>query len=422
MRLKAVAILVFFVAAGTVRAQVLDSPGAAGTASSSPPNAASNTQAEGSKDATSPAAPVIATFDSADLSGKLAIIDDAATHPTDAMDPLYEHAVNYLVSNLSTLRSDAGAQQLAVKAAHLIGATGYMHAAEAVWQLFQLSQTTSVQLAAADALAIVAKGNSDVVNKMNHWLAGQNLLHLTGNAVDPASVDACVRALAAISDPSSFQVLFSTMEAEYGARTTNDAKNALHLVKGDLGKQLLRVVETGRPSERAAALEMAMKEQSLAPGAKGAIAGAVLREALSAGGEGTPSVASSRLRFDAAKALGSLQWTPAAALILDNFNRAVDEYSRKLVSARDVVVSVDALAAMGTHEAAVRLSLYLGLMNTRAEKRRPYDQSIAIAVVKDLGALGDNVAYDNLLAVQYLNYPEAIKAAARGAVSNLTVR
>ena len=360
-------------------------------------------------------------FQSADLAGKLSILRSVASKSTPSMGPLYQMAVDYLTANLPVLHSQAQAQELAVVAAHLIGSSGYAKAAESTWELFQLSDAVAVRLAAADALAIVAKGNGDVINKMNHWLAGQNLLHLTGASVDPGVIDGCVRALAALEDPTSFQVLFTTMEAGYGEPVANDAKNAIHLLKGDRAKQWLQVVTSSRYADRPAALEMAMGDRNLSVAQKARIAVAPLEGALSpANALPSDSVSIEALRFHAVESLGKLQWTPSAGLVTTNFNRAAAEYQSGAISANDVVLSVDALAAMSTHEAAVRLSLYLGMINSRTENGRHFDRQITLAVVQGLGRLGDSVAYDNLSAMQYLDYPQSVKEAATQAVRDLT--
>lgn len=364
-----------------------------------------------------------ALFGAADLSGKLKIINEASAKPTPEMGPLYQAAVDYLVSNLSVLRTEKEGETLAIKSAQLIGQISYGPAADSVWKLFQFSTTKSVRLTALDALAIVAKGSGEVINQMNHWLAGQNLLHLSDSTVDPQLIDGCVRALAAVADPSSFQVLFSTMEAGYGNPVTNDAKNALKLVKGDLAAHLLTVVETARYSTRPAALKMAMTDSSLTPPQRGQIASAALAASLSPGSAVQVSAADlSALRFAAVGDLGRLGWTPAQPLVIENFNRTATAYSGGSATADELIISANALASMQTHEAAVRLSLYLGLINSQADKGRQFDQSVTLALISDLGRLGDKVAFDNLYAMQFLNYPEPIKAAALAAARSLSAR
>ncbi|MCK5007173.1 MAG: hypothetical protein KAR73_07275, partial [Spirochaetales bacterium] len=77
------------------------------------------------------------------------------------------------------------------------------------------------------------------------------------------------------------------------------------------------------------------------------------------------------------------------------------------------------LGAMGTHEAAVRLTQYLVLLNSYTERLREFDNIIVLAVIENLGSLGDKTAFDDLLYAQYLSYSSEIKKAARDALENL---
>ena len=74
---------------------------------------------------------------------------------------------------------------------------------------------------------------------------------------------------------------------------------------------------------------------------------------------------------------------------------------------------------MGTHEAAVRLTQYLVLLNSYTEKGQGYDEQIALAVVSNLGKLGDKAAFDDLIYATYLNYSAQVKKAARQALESL---
>ena len=401
----------------------------AATQAASQTNAAvGGDSAGGGGQATTPAPPVTnatpeSMFAAADLSGKLKIINEASAKPTPTMGPLYKAAVDYLVSNLSVLRTEKEGETLAIKAAQLIGQVSYLPAADSVWKLFQFSTTKAVRLSALDSLAIVAKASDEVINQMNHWLAGQNLLHLSDSTVDPQLIDGCVRALAAVADSSSFQVLFATMEAGYGEPVTNDAKNALKLVRGDLATHLLQAVKSARYSSRPVALKMAMNDPNLTLAQQGQIATAALAAALSPDPALQVSPADlSVLQMAAVRDLGRLAWTPAQSLVIENFNRTATSFSGGSSMADDLVASAKAVADMSTHEAAVRLSLYLGLINSQTDKGRPFDQSVTLAIISDLGQLGDRVAFDNLYSMQFLNYPEPVKAAASAALRSISTR
>jgi hypothetical protein len=74
---------------------------------------------------------------------------------------------------------------------------------------------------------------------------------------------------------------------------------------------------------------------------------------------------------------------------------------------------------MESAEAAQALALQLGFANAQTEKSRIYDESLILAVIKAIGTIGDKSAFDQLLYVSYLSYPEHIQAAAKEALSHL---
>ena len=57
--------------------------------------------------------------------------------------------------------------------------------------------------------------------------------------------------------------------------------------------------------------------------------------------------------------------------------------------------------------------------NNRKEKNEKVPDAIVRAVINTLGAIGNKSAFDYLLAVTYLSYPEEVLAAAREALAGL---
>ena len=74
---------------------------------------------------------------------------------------------------------------------------------------------------------------------------------------------------------------------------------------------------------------------------------------------------------------------------------------------------------MASHDAAVRLTQYLVLINSYTEKGKAYDDQVVFTVIQNLGALADKVAFDDLMYTQYLGYSAAVKKAARAALDKL---
>ena len=86
------------------------------------------------------------------------------------------------------------------------------------------------------------------------------------------------------------------------------------------------------------------------------------------------------------------------------------------------LAAINGLGAMRAHEAAERLTLYLGLMNSYTEGGQKVDEQIALTLINNLGMLGDQIAGDNLLFVAFIDYSDTVKQAAREAFQNLKRR
>ena len=125
------------------------------------------------------------------------------------------------------------------------------------------------------------------------------------------------------------------------------------------------------------------------------------------------------LRYYAVRRLTSLKWSRAASEVIRHFDTTLLEYDRGLTSKENLLEAIECLGAMGTHEAAVRITLYLELLNSFVENGQVPDEQIAYAIVTNLGLLGDKIAFDYLLYTGYLDYPVSVKKAAKEALNNL---
>jgi hypothetical protein len=74
---------------------------------------------------------------------------------------------------------------------------------------------------------------------------------------------------------------------------------------------------------------------------------------------------------------------------------------------------------MGNSESAQVLALQLGYINSQAERGGEFDEDLILALIHALGEIGDKVAFDYLLYIGYINYPERIQAAARESLNRL---
>ncbi len=359
-------------------------------------------------------------FAIASLDVKMQIIQDAGNSGYSGLGPLYWQAVDYVLDNFSLIDIDQRFRQLAVLAIDQLGSAGYTEGKYSVWTLFDTDEDTGVRISCLNALGTLAQGDEEILEYMNLWLQNQNAVFQSGRVPDVYVISAAVRTLGELGDQSSFPVLFATMNVGYTDDISRSARENLYRLDGELKDSMIVILKESDLAEKKSALEMSLETDRLKQEEKGEIAQFALDVGLHTAAVDNPSRQIARdMRYIAAVALAQRKWASATDLAIEHFDAVLLEYDRVLTDKRRVVEAIDCLGAMGTHEAAVRLTQYLVLLNSYTERLREFDNIIVLAVIENLGSLGDKTAFDDLLYAQYLSYSSEIKKAARDALENL---
>jgi HEAT repeat protein len=359
-------------------------------------------------------------FAIASLDVKMQIIQDAGNSGHTEMGPLYQQAIDYVLDNFSLIDTDQRFRQLAILAVDQMEAAGYTEGRYSVWKLFDADNETGVRISCLNALGTLAQGDQEIIQYLNVWLRQENTIFQTGEVPDVYVISAAVRALAELGDRSSFPVLFNTMTIGYTDDISRSAREGLFLLGGELKENMIGILKESTLEEKKLALQMSLETDRLDENAKAEIAQFAMDVGLHTAVVDNPSRQIARdIRYIAAVALTERKWSAATDLAIEHFDTVLLEYDRGLADKRRVVEAIDCLGAMGTHEAAIRLTQYLVLLNAYTERQQEFDNIIVLAVVENLGLLGDKTAFDDLLYAQYLSYSSEIKNAAREALDNL---
>ncbi len=352
-------------------------------------------------------------FARGNLSTKIQILQDAGETQDTEMGELYLQAIDFFLDNIDTLSEDATALELAKLGAQLIGQAEYREGIPRLWVLFQQSDNLEIRVAVMHAFGSLLQPEDTVVEEIEEWLALQNGSFREGQEVELQVVGEAVTTLGKVGSPGSFRTLFTASILGYSQRITERSMAALDSLEGNLAELVLEVIAQAYPAEKLSALNWAMGQEDFSDEQKGIIAAAALKEGLERLASEEEDSKLQELRLQAARDLTRLQWSDASSLAIEHFNQTVTEVDTGSTSPSKLLEAVALLGAMGTHEAAVRLSLYLEVLNSYVENGRRVNEQVVLAVINNLGRLGDNVAFDNLLLVRYLNYPRRIKEAAQ---------
>ncbi len=355
------------------------------------------------------------------LSTKLELLKEAggAGKPDD-IAPLYDTALRFVLDNAGLLVGDAQLRDLALFAVQKAGESGYAKASDDIWSVFAVyAGDGELRAAAIDAYARTGIGDPKTVSDIGGFLASQLSIYRSGMQPEYPSVEAAVKALGLLGDPSSYTVLFAAYVAAPNPVIKTKAAEAISRLKGDLGAWLLGIVTKNPPLEKVAALDLGLGS-GLSDDDRGALAEAALKAALDWTGDSpVEQAAIYKLRVSADQVVGDLKWQRAAPEAIKHFRLLWSDWQGGKGSKDDLVAAIRTLGEMGSADAAQALSLNLQLINAQTEQGKPWDEDILLAVIQALGKLGDKVAFDYLLYIGYLQYPEVIKSAAKDALQQL---
>jgi len=356
------------------------------------------------------------------LSTKIQVLQDSDDYPDVDMDALYGQALQFILDNSVNLDSDVVARELTILAVRLSGLNGYNESSSVMWKLFNIYEDEQVRIEILSALSSLAP-DPWVIDNLNNWLKQQNDKFNSNKHVSTKVISEAVVTLGLLGDSSSFPVVFSVSSTNFSEDITYKANQALKKLNGSYSLSLEKVIQSSSPKDKNLAFKLAVADDEMQIEEKGNLFKIALDIGLHAendNAEGQEQL--QELRSSAIRQLSLLKWADASDLIIEHFNKIINEYESGESLKSSVLETIICLGSVGTHEAAERLTQYLGSMNTNLENGQTIDSDISLAVINSIGLIGDNVAFDDLLYSGYLDYPDTVKKAAREALNNLKTR
>jgi hypothetical protein len=356
-------------------------------------------------------------FSRADLSAKAQILENAANDSTLTAEigQFYEYVLQFALENSALLKNDHAMLRIIDISVTGLGKTGYSSSIDTLWKLFMEYPDSTIGAEILIAVGKLGKQNKNITESVNNYLAEKNTLYRSGSPVNYAMISACITAVMELNDSSSYPALFAVLCSGYPEVIKSEAQGALDLISGNLKQFLSDAIEKGSPPEKFFALTAGMNSGRLTVSERGQLAELALEQSLTNGDNADLSA----MRYAAVIALTALRWTRANNLAIRHFYRVQTEFQHNAASRERFLEAVALLGAVGNSDAALALCLQLGLINARTERTGEFDEGITLAIVRSLGLIGDKAAFDHLLNVSNLLYPENILAAAGEAIDRL---
>lgn len=360
-------------------------------------------------------------FVRASISTKLELLNDASRITTVNMTPLYIDALAFANAYYPLLGSDSQLMDLAAIAAAKAASYQDISVLPQMRTVFSSIPETRVRVACLNTFAVLMKGQKDDIAFLNGWF-GEAINNATkGSIPDIRIMTACAQALGKIADGASFPVLFKAATSTMDTSIIQAATASLNGISDGYTDNILAIIAAKRLKDTYAAFSFAMKKESLPAGDKGAIAEAAFKsvtENQTASPDANPALQANVIR-ESMEQLTSLKWAQASPMIVKYFYQIQGDYKNDKANLDVLIPVINCMGAMGTSDAAQALSIFLGLLNSDTEQKNTYNEQLMLAVILALGDLGDKTAFDYLLYVGYLNYPETVKKASRDALARL---
>jgi hypothetical protein len=360
-------------------------------------------------------------FIRASLSAKPGILRDAATdyRSGEFIGILYEFALQYALDYSEFLRDDPDMIILTAAAARGAGISGNRASSETLWKVFLAYRDPYSRVEVLSALVNLGK-DEKIINNLNDFFIGQNNSFRNGAVLDYTTLSACISALGAFGEASSFPALLSGLSAGYTQRINDEIQIAMESLQGDFRQSIIDIIKMNHPADKLAAFRLGTESEKFKASDPGQFAGIALETALDyVPGQNEGRAEIDLLKFSAIRIITDLKWNRAAPLVISHFYKTMDDYLNGDAPKERFLEAIACLGVMANSESAVTLALQLGYYNSVMEYNAEYDTDIIMEIVRALGEIGDKLAFDYILYISYLNYPEQIQSAAREALDRL---
>lgn len=360
------------------------------------------------------------------IKGNIADKTAAVRQTSDSgADSLAEQGLDFAVANKPVLGDDRDLSALAVASVLALPKDTGSLTAEKTAQIsgklitvFNLFNDENVRISVLDKLVPLASKNQapDAVPLINSFLKQEMAAGKQASAVHRSAINA----LSAVGTSDSFSIIYDCWKSKTWPQYTEDIEQALVSLSSRYIADAIKVFSVSSVSDDYAFFSLIAKNSTVSPEFKSEIAENALSEAIHSTDDLSQISADTvNLQLDSVRIISDSNWTRAAPLVIRYFALAKDEYNAKVLSESQFVDVINCTAKLASSDTAQTLSDYLANLNKNTEKNDIPSKPVMLAVINSLGALGDKTAFDNLLYVTYLNYPEEVINAARSALAKL---
>lgn len=338
---------------------------------------------------------------------------------------LAEKAIQFALDNKEILGNDRELDALVVSAIltitpEYVASADKLSQAEILFNFTKLfnifSSSNTVQIAVLSKILLLKDSiqTTDFTEELNKYLQSDGIA-----TADKSVLKSVISTLESIGNNKSFNILFSLYINPEFESVQNDLETTLIKLAPNYIDEILYIINEKDVAKNKPLFEKIVKNSKISKNNLCEIAENLLNSSILYVENSTEKDDFTKLQIEVLQVLSSNNWTRASSSAISFFIFAKDKFTNGLISEEDMIKIVSSLINVAPIESISPLVSYLVELNSLTEMGKSVSIPVVEAVIKTLGAIGNKSAFDSLLGVTYLNYPESVLSAAREALAGL---
>lgn len=338
---------------------------------------------------------------------------------------LAEKAIQFALDNKEILGNDRELDALVVSAIltitpEYVASADKLSQAEILFNFTKLfnifSSSNTVQIAVLSKILLLKDSiqTTDFTEELNKYLQSDGIA-----TADKSVLKSVISTLESIGNNKSFNILFSLYINPEFESVQNELETTLIKLAPNYIDEILYIINEKDIAKNKPLFEKIVKNSKISKNNLCEIAENLLNSSILYVENSTEKDDFTKLQIEVLQVLSSNNWTRASSSAISFFIFAKDKFTNGLISEEDMIKIVSSLINVAPIESISPLVSYLVELNSLTEMGKSVSIPVVEAVIKTLGAIGNKAAFDSLLGVTYLNYPESVLSAAREALAGL---
>lgn len=334
---------------------------------------------------------------------------------------LAKNAIDFVIENAALLKNDRELVGLAVAGVLSYPVGDYKAHKKDVLDKFSAIfyglDDETVRLSIMDKVsALYAEENfTDLTAFVNGFLLDRTA---RGGSADSCTKKA-VETLGRIGNGSSFGVLYSIIRQQLWPDVHPAVQASLVQIADKSLNEIVAAISEAELVELKLLFQIYVKNEQISLTLRSEIAEKMLNRSMLLSGDSSQTSDLAHFQLDAARVLYENKWTRASELGKKYFGTAKAQWQGKFLTDEEFTRVIRYVEVLSSRNAVQPFSDFMSESNKAQEAGNAPDKTVVLALINALGSLGDKSAFDVLLYVTYLNYPEDVTAAARNALSGL---